>query len=235
MVKRAARRAAAPCDERFTRGFLGSIVRLDGLLGPPMVSTFIAQNRIAISRVFWVGALLALLLTEKMFADRLIGNLLLMAGLVLVGMAMVGRLWCSLYIGGRKNSELVTEGPYSMTRNPLYFFSLLGFVGIGLCTQSISFSLCVVGFFVLVYPSVIASEEAFLRGRFGAAFQAYCERTPRFFPSLARYRASEVCEVSVQQFRRTAGDVVWFVWLAGIVALIEAVRPTLVQPLLAIP
>jgi protein-S-isoprenylcysteine O-methyltransferase Ste14 len=200
-----------------------------------MVSTFIAQNRIAISRLFWIGALIALLLTEKMFADRLIGNLLPMAGLVLIGIAMVGRLWCSLYIGGRKNNELVTEGPYSMTRNPLYFFSLLGFVGIAFCTRSISFSVCVVAFFVLVYPSVIASEEALLRGRFGAAFEAYCKRTPRFFPSVARYRASEMCEVSIRQFGRTARDVIWFVWLGGIVALIEVLRPTLVQPLLAIP
>jgi protein-S-isoprenylcysteine O-methyltransferase Ste14 len=200
-----------------------------------MVSTFIAKNRINISRLFWVGAFIALLLTEKMFADRLIGNLLPMAGLVLIGIAMVGRLWCSLYIGGRKNNELVTEGPYSMTRNPLYFFSLLGFVGIAFCTRSISFSVCVVAFFVLVYPSVIASEEAFLRGRFGAPFEAYCNRTPRFFPSVARYRASEMCEVSIRQFWRTARDVIWFVWLAGFVALIEVLRPMLVQPLLAIP
>jgi protein-S-isoprenylcysteine O-methyltransferase Ste14 len=200
-----------------------------------MVSTFVAQNRITISRLFWTGALVALLLTEKMFADRLIGNLLPMAGLVLIGIAIVGRLWCSLYIGGRKNNELVTEGPYSMTRNPLYFFSLLGFVGIAFCTRSISFSVCVVAFFALVYPSVIASEEAFLRGRFGAAFEAYCKRTPRFFPSIARYRTSEVCEVSIRQFYRAARDVIWFVWLAGVVALIEVLRPALVQPLLAIP
>lgn len=200
-----------------------------------MVSTFIAQNRIALSRLFCIGGLAALLVTEKMWADRLIGNLLPLAGLVLIGIAMVGRLWCSLYIGGRKSHELVTEGPYSMTRNPLYFFSLLGFVGIAFCTRSVSFFICVVAFFVLVYPSVIASEEAFLRGRFGAEFQAYCERTPRFFPSVARYRSADVREVSVRQFFRTARDVIWFVWLGAIVALIEVLRPALVQPLFAIP
>jgi protein-S-isoprenylcysteine O-methyltransferase Ste14 len=200
-----------------------------------MVSTFVAENRITISRLFWISGLIALLLTEKMFADRLIGHLLPMAGLVLIGIAMVGRLWCALYIGGRKNDELVTEGPYSMTRNPLYFFSLLGFVGIAFCTRSISFSVCVVAFFVLVYPRVIDSEEAFLRHRFGTAFEAYCKQTPRFFPAVSRYRASEVCEVSIRQFWRTARDVIWFVCLAGIVELIEVLRPTLVQPLFAIP
>jgi hypothetical protein len=67
-----------------------------------LVSTFIAQNRITISRLFCIGALIALLWTDKMFADRLIGNLLPMVGLVLIGIARVGRLWCSLYIGGRQ-------------------------------------------------------------------------------------------------------------------------------------
>ena len=200
-----------------------------------MVSTFVAQNRITISRLFWISALIALLLTEKMFSDRLIGQLLPVAGLVLIGIAMVGRLWSSLYIGGRKNNELVTEGPYSMTRNPLYFFSLLGFVGIAFCTRSISISVCVVAFFALVYPSVIGSEEALLRRRFGAAFEAYCKLTPRFFPAVARYRASELCQVSTRQFWRTARDVIWFILLAGIVELIEVLRPSLVQPLFAIP
>jgi protein-S-isoprenylcysteine O-methyltransferase Ste14 len=200
-----------------------------------MVSTFVARNRIAISRLFWISGLIALFLTERMFADRLIGKLLPMAGLVLIGIAMVGRLWCSLYIGGRKNDELVTQGPYSMTRNPLYFFSLLGFVGIAFCTRSIGFAVCVVAFFVLVYPSVIGSEEAFLRRRFGAAFEAYCQRTPRFFPSIARYQAPEVCEVSARQFLGTARDVIWFAGLAAIVGLVEVLRPTLVQPLFAIP
>jgi hypothetical protein len=67
-----------------------------------LVSTFIAQNRITISRLFCIGALIALLLTEKMFAGRLIGNLLPMVELVLIGNAMVRRLWCSIYIRGRQ-------------------------------------------------------------------------------------------------------------------------------------
>src|SRR6476660_1715925 len=30
------------------------------------------------------------------------------------------RLWATGYVGGRKRRELVTEGPYSLCRNPLY-------------------------------------------------------------------------------------------------------------------
>ncbi|GIS42766.1 MAG: hypothetical protein Ct9H90mP15_08060 [Candidatus Neomarinimicrobiota bacterium] len=31
----------------------------------------------------------------------------------------------SLYVEGFKTKKLITEGPYSMVRNPLYFFTVL--------------------------------------------------------------------------------------------------------------
>lgn len=195
------------------------------------LAVFIARHHSAISRVFWLLALVALLLSERVFADRLMGNVLLTIGLMLIGFAIVGRLWCALYIGGRKNDELVSEGPYSMTRNPQYFFSLLGFLGLGLSTRSVSFALSAGLFFAAVYPCVIASEEAFLRNKFGAAFEAYCERTPRFFPSIVLYREPDACEVRPRHFHRTAGDVVWFVWLVGVVALADALGTRLVTPM----
>ena len=36
-------------------------------------------------------------------------------GLAAIIVAIVGRAWCSLYIGGRKKAEIVDRGPYSMT------------------------------------------------------------------------------------------------------------------------
>jgi hypothetical protein len=67
-----------------------------------LVTTCIAPNRIIISRLFCIGALIALHLTAMLFADRLIGNLLPMVGLMLIGIAMVGRRRCSLFIRGRQ-------------------------------------------------------------------------------------------------------------------------------------
>src|SRR5690349_15131041 len=50
------------------------------------------------------------------------------AGMILIFICVCGRTWCSLYIGGRKISELVAVGPYSISRNPLYVFSIIGAV-----------------------------------------------------------------------------------------------------------
>jgi len=81
---------------------------------------------------------------------------------------------------------LNTEGPYSLMRNPLY----LGNFGIclGLCMIAHDPWLIslVVTLFTLQYWFIIAAEEDFLRGRFGADFDVYCARVPRFWPRLAK-------------------------------------------------
>src|SRR4030081_2531414 len=44
------------------------------------------------------------------------------AGRVLIVVCILGRTWCSLYIGGRKTSRLVTAGSFSIRRHPLFGF-----------------------------------------------------------------------------------------------------------------
>src|SRR5882757_8547660 len=45
-------------------------------------------------------------------------------GVVLIVLCVMGRTWASLYIAGRKGEKLVSDGPYSVCRNPLYLFSI---------------------------------------------------------------------------------------------------------------
>lgn len=59
-------------------------------------------------------------------------------GLIAIMVCVLGRAWCSLYIGGRKKQEIVTCGPYSLCRNPLYVFSFIGAFGIGAQTGSLT-------------------------------------------------------------------------------------------------
>src|SRR5262245_14008421 len=82
--------------------------------------------------------LLAMLVTQSRWRTGAPYLYLLIAGvgLVLILLGILGRTWCTLYIGGLKKRELVTAGPYSLVRNPLYVFSALGAAGIGAQTGS---------------------------------------------------------------------------------------------------
>jgi protein-S-isoprenylcysteine O-methyltransferase Ste14 len=62
-------------------------------------------------------------------------------GVGLVLFCVVGRMWSILYIGSKKNQTLVATGPYSITRNPLYLFSAIGAMGIGLFVGSLLLAL----------------------------------------------------------------------------------------------
>jgi len=78
--------------------------------------------------------------------------------------------------------------------------------------------------FLMGYPAVVNREEEVLRSRFGAEFEQYCARTPRFIPNLAGFNEPETYLVNPKLFRRTMGDVIWFVWFVGIVELVEALH-----------
>jgi len=196
---------------------------------------FFEDHRILVSRLFAAAFFGIVLSMESRLEGSLASTALFIAGLALVGVATIGRLWCSLYISGNKDSELVTVGPYSVTRNPLYFFSFLGFAGVGLATETLTLSIAMTAFFALLYPVIIRREERFLRGRFGAVFDDYCARVPRFVPAFSLYVEPSTWIVDTRLFRRTMIDVVWFVWLVALIELVEAIHEHgLVKPWIAL-
>jgi protein-S-isoprenylcysteine O-methyltransferase Ste14 len=81
-------------------------------------------------------------------------------------------------------TDLNTEGPYALTRNPLYVGNLL--ITLGLCAIAHDAVLAALAaiLFAAQYRAIIAAEESFLRETFGARFDDYASRVPRFWPRL---------------------------------------------------
>jgi hypothetical protein len=120
--------------------------------------------------------------------------------------ANAGRAWASLYIGGRKSSEVVSVGPYSITRNPLYVFSLIGAAGIGAQTGSIIITAACFAAAMIVFRLTIAKEEAFLAQSFGPAYDSYRARVPMLWPALRLYRDEDRLMIEPRRLYGTLRD-----------------------------
>ena len=128
------------------------------------------------------------------------------AGLGLIIVAIVGRTWCSLYIGGRKKASIVDLGPYSISRNPLYVFSFIGAAGAGAQFGNVTAAFAAALITWIVFSVVVRREEAFLSEKFGAPYLAYKARVPRFLPNVALWRNVDTLEIRPQLVWRTFVD-----------------------------
>jgi hypothetical protein len=136
----------------------------------------------------------------------------------------LGRLWSILYVGGRKNDELVVSGPFSMTRNPLYFFSTVGAVGIGLMFGSVLAGAMLGLASFLVFRFTARREAEFLAGRFGDAYKTYAARTPRFWPNPMLYRDQDQWLFSTSALRSTFRDGLYFLAVFPLIEAVEYLR-----------
>jgi protein-S-isoprenylcysteine O-methyltransferase Ste14 len=144
------------------------------------------RRQVVILAILTVAAAL-LVVAPRVTGDSPYHDWIEFGGFVAILAAIGLRLWCTLYIGDRKSDELVTTGPYSVCRNPLYLGSMLGAVGVGMQTGMASFAVLCGLICWAIFALVVRREEAFLLGRFGPAYARYCDRTPRFWPRVDRY------------------------------------------------
>jgi protein-S-isoprenylcysteine O-methyltransferase Ste14 len=75
------------------------------------------------------------------------------SGIALILAGLGGRAWSTMYIGGRKNSQLVQDGPYSMCRNPLYFFSFIGGLGASIVLENLVVIILYLAVFFALLPA----------------------------------------------------------------------------------
>lgn len=195
---------------------------------------WLPHSRIWITRGIAVGFLALLLIAVEgwQFSNPMYEHGLRFIGWILLALGVLGRIWCGSYISGYKNDRLIMDGPYSLCRNPLYFFSFTAGLGLMFITETLLLpaAFCVV--YLAYYAPVIRSEEKYLASLHGAAFQDYMERIPRFWPSSAEYHEPVNHLVSAKHYRRHLFEAVWFIVLGGGIELIEALHNAKYLPVL---
>ncbi len=108
-------------------------------------------------------------------------GLLILGGLLLFAMGVRGFSRARTPLPTNQPARaLVTTGVYRWTRNPVYLGFFLIYVGIGVAARS-SWSLALlVPLAVTIRFGVVAREEAYLEGRFGAGYSDYKEHVRRW-------------------------------------------------------
>lgn len=86
--------------------------------------------------------------------------------------------------------DLVTDGFFGVCRNPLYFGNIL--IAVGALLMHAHAALMISGIFsmLFIYVAIVATEENFLRQKFGDGYRAYCADVNRWLPNLARLPAA---------------------------------------------
>jgi protein-S-isoprenylcysteine O-methyltransferase Ste14 len=80
----------------------------------------------------------------------------------------------------KPDNAMVEAGPFRFSRNPIYLGFLLGAAGVALVWGTLWGWVAVAVLHGLLDRLVIAKEEAYLAGRFGAPYEAYQARVRRW-------------------------------------------------------
>ena len=188
------------------------------------MTTSASTPRLRLTLLWYLLLVAATALTQPAKLPGPVQILLDASALLLVATAMLGRIWCSVFIAGRKDTRLVVDGPYALCRHPLYGLSLLGGAGLGLATHSATLTLATLLLLGLLFRRAAVAEEALLAARHGAAFAAYAAATPRFWPRPDHYRLPATIEVLPPVLWKAFVDAGAFLLLLAMVFAARALR-----------
>lgn len=92
-------------------------------------------------------------------------------GLVIAVAGELIRIWAAGHL--EKGREVTRSGPYRWSAHPLYVGSSVMALGIVIAAHSVIAGVLASVYMVATLTAAIRTEEAFLRGRFGGAYDEY--------------------------------------------------------------
>lgn len=116
-------------------------------------------------------------------------------GLFFIVLGECLRMWAVGYAGGTTRAttlgaakDLVTTGPYSYVRNPLYLGNFILSLGVCFIANVLwVIPILVIGYFIQYLP-IISVEETYLLDSCGSVYKSYYNHVPRLFPHFHPYR-----------------------------------------------
>ena len=130
--------------------------------------------------------------TDHAWWIELTGLVLLLASTAFTICARIrlGRMWSAMPNTLQTNHELRTDGPYAITRHPIYT-GLLGMILGTVFLNGLGVSLAFLAVGAAVVATRIPIEERLLSKTFPEEYARYRERVPRLVPGLQLLRRSQ--------------------------------------------
>jgi protein-S-isoprenylcysteine O-methyltransferase Ste14 len=151
--------------------------------------------RLRFTAVLLLGLLALVAVSRRPSCGAVTGGTLIFLGFACVACAALGRVWTSVFIAGFKDERLVTHGPYSALRHPLYALSMLALLGLGITTRSLVITLVLMAVLGSVYLASVRAEDAFLRDAHPAEFARYASSVRALLPRWSRCEVPETLEI----------------------------------------
>ncbi len=125
--------------------------------------------------------LVLLYLAEPSATSITIGFFLIIAGTAFRG-------WTAGFLN--KDTELATKGPYTLTRNPLYFANFILGLGIAVSGNTIYTYAIFVFYYFTFFPFLMAIEHHRLKKQFGEKYDEWAKKSNVFLPKIKKVDSS---------------------------------------------
>jgi protein-S-isoprenylcysteine O-methyltransferase Ste14 len=168
-------------------GASGSMERIGGLLFATAALLCIAGPVLQLT-----GALGSVQALEGVLAN-ILGAVLASLGVVITTVAQfaMGDDW-RVGVDPSERTELVTHGPFSIVRNPIYAAMIPAFAGIALLAPNAVTLGAAILLMVSLELQTRVVEEPYLLGVHGERYAVYATKVGRFLPGIGRLRARAV-------------------------------------------
>ena len=110
-----------------------------------------------------------------------VGVLIAVAGVALAAWARIGFLRTGQSVmPWTPTPELIFQGPYRFTRNPMYVGMTLLTIGLGVALNNLWMSLFALPALLVVHAIAVLPEEKYLSEKFGDGYRTYLTRVRRY-------------------------------------------------------
>jgi protein-S-isoprenylcysteine O-methyltransferase Ste14 len=149
-----------------------------------------AFDRRKIPLLVGIAAISPLLIISTPFWPETLQRAIQLFGFCMIAISIIGRTWCSSVISGYKTDKLIVVGPYSIVRNPLYVFSIIGAAGVGAQFGAISLAIISATYVAIALIYRILDEEREMLRLHGNSYKDYMAKVPRLLPQIFSWRSA---------------------------------------------